>query len=163
VSAGRGEAPHHLGHDIALHGAEQQGFLLLLGECHAFAVADVAAEQQLGRRNQLAAGCRAQLEDEAHAQLHFPHLPCRRAGDHNALARIGDGVEHHLRLRERLDHRRGLAGVDVRAQLIGEGRVRRKPAERDRSELELGRAPQLEAAARECGHRDSGDEMAALQ
>src|SRR5206468_2888500 len=55
----RGQAAHHLRHDVALHRAKQQRLFLLLGQRHRLAVAHVAAEQDLGGRNQFLAARRA--------------------------------------------------------------------------------------------------------
>ena len=46
-------AAHDLLHDVGLHVAVEQRFLLLLGERVGFVVAYVARQQDLGRRNQL--------------------------------------------------------------------------------------------------------------
>jgi len=128
----RGQAAHHLRDDVALHRAEQEGLFLLLRERDGLAVAHVAAEQDLRGGDQLATARRADAEVQPRPQLQLAHLSGRGRRDDAALARIGDRLEHDLRLRDGVDHERGAAGVDVAAQFLGQRGARREAGRRAR-------------------------------
>eukprot|EP01038_Epipyxis_sp_PR26KG_P017827 gene17828-24898_t len=96
LALGRREPAHELLHQVGPHVAVEQRLFGLLGQRNGFVVADVALLQQLGVRDQLHAGGRAQAELDAQAQLQFAHLSRRVEAHHHTLLLLLQQIEDGL-------------------------------------------------------------------
>ena len=92
----------------------QLGLFLFLGQRRGLAVAEVAREQQLGRRDELAADRRGGGEAELQPQREFAHLRRAGGGDDALAAFVAQRLQHHLRLGRLVEH------VDVAANRLDE-------------------------------------------